>query len=378
MSAHTMLQPAPLESARFGLRVSRAVFDRVDDRELVREIIAARLDVAIIRLPTTASSSVQRLSRAGLHPIHADTLVCYTARLDQYEPQLLRNSDLQFERATAADAASLSELIEQTFAHYRSHYHANPRFPAPLILGGYKEWAEGYVNALEGRETWIARRDGTIIAFACCRASSDNEDCEGVLYGVHPEHAGGGLYGDLIRYTQTDFKQRGFRTMKVSTQIQNFAVQKVWAREGFVLTQAYDTFHVNALLDCGELLIDREIRFSKKDVERFAEVSGDRNDVHLDDEAARRAGFEQRISHGMLAGAEFSRIFGMQTPGPGTLFLRSELVFLHPIYAGRTYRLRVRFPDGVPLSGYAPAVGTIEDPEDTLCLVSYHDLLKRS
>src|SRR3546814_5792516 len=56
-----------------------------------------------------------------------------------------------------------------------------------------------------------------------------------------PEHAGGGLYGDLIRYTQARFRALGYRRMKVSTQVWNLAVQKVWSREGFSLVQAYDT-----------------------------------------------------------------------------------------------------------------------------------------
>jgi acyl dehydratase/GNAT superfamily N-acetyltransferase len=378
MKPSTMLQASPAESARFGLRIARAVLESLDDRALVREIVDMRLDVAIVRLPATASSAIQRLSRAGLHPVHADTLVYYAARLDRYTPLPLRNAELVFERASAADAPILSQLIHHAFADYQSHYHSNPRFPAQSILDGYKEWAGSYVDSSDGRETWIARRDGAIIAFACCRASENGEDCEGVLYGVDPDHAGGGLYGDLIRHTQAVYKARGFQTMKVSTQIQNFAVQKVWAREGFVLTQAYDTFHINSLLGCGQTAVDRDICFSSDDVERFADVSGDRNGVHLNDEAARAAGFERRISHGMLAGAEFSKIFGMEAPGPGTLFLRSELVFLHPIYSGRTYRLRVRFPGGVPASGYAPAVGTIEDANGELCLVSYHDLLKRN
>lgn len=373
-----MLQPAPLESSRFKLRICRAVIDEFDDRDLVREIMDSRTDVAIIRLPANSSASVQRLSRAGLHALHADTLVYYTARLDKHSPSPLRNSDLDFKRAAPSDSTALSALIGNTFAGYQSHYHANPRFPPQLILDGYKEWALGYVGAADGRETWVARRNGAIVAFACCRVNSGGGDCEGVLYGVHPDHAGGGLYGDLIRFTQGVYKDAGFVTMSVSTQIQNFAVQKVWSREGFALTQAYETYHVNALLHCGEVAVDRDVLFTHEDVARFAEVSGDSNAIHLDDGAARAAGFEQRISHGMLAGAEFSRIFGMETPGCGTLFLRSEMAFFRPVYAGRRYRLRVRFPDGVPSAGFASAVGTIEDDAGSLCLVSYHDLLKRS
>ena len=100
--------------------------------------------------------------------------------------------------------------------------------------------------------------------------------------------------------------------------------------------------------------------------------------MHLSDDAARAAGFDERIAHGMHAGAEFSRIFGMEVPGPGTLYLRAELVFMAPIHPGRDYRLRVRFPGGTPTRGPATAVATIEDAQGALCVLSYHDLLKRS
>ncbi|HXF35874.1 MAG TPA: MaoC/PaaZ C-terminal domain-containing protein [Actinomycetota bacterium] len=38
----------------------------------------------------------------------------------------------------------------------------------------------------------------------------------------------------------------------------------------------------------------------REDLVRYAEASGDRNPLHLDDEAARRAGFPGVIAHGML------------------------------------------------------------------------------
>jgi acyl dehydratase len=165
--------------------------------------------------------------------------------------------------------------------------------------------------------------------------------------------------------------------MKVSTQVWNLAVQKVWSREGFVLTQAFDTYHVNALLGAGETVLEEEIQFTSSQVAQFAHVTGDTNAIHLDDSAARNAGFESRISHGMLAGSELSRIFGTRMPGFGTLFLRSELAFMAPIYPDRKHVLKVRFPGKHPRSGHVPAIATIHDAAGKLCLLAYNDLLKR-
>ena len=196
----SQLEYSPLESSRFELRVARGTFEEIDERRLAREILDQRLDVAIIRVPTNQTSAIHRLIRSGLHGIHADTLVYYETDLRRIEPAALRNADLEFSAATEEDGAALEELIDHTFAGYQSHYHANPRFPDDAILAGYRQWAQGYVGAEDGRQTWVARRNGMIVAFACCRGEADGETCEGVLYGVHPDHSGGGLYGDLIRY----------------------------------------------------------------------------------------------------------------------------------------------------------------------------------
>ena len=373
-----LLSPSPLDSRRFGYRIARATLQSVDERVLLKEIISQELDVAIVRIPAGASASLQKLDRYGMAPIHADTLVYYQVSLDTYVPNPLRNPDLVFSVAVEADQNELSALVSSTFEGYVSHYHANPAFAARDILAGYAEWALGYsASTSSDRTTWVARRQGRIVAFACCSEDRDSGTCEGVLYGVHPEHSGGGLYGDLIRYTQEQFRVSGYMSMRVSTQIWNLAVQKVWAREGFVLSRAYDTIHVNSMLSAGEPLVDRQLTFDADQVSRFAAITGDSNAIHLDDAAARHAGFEGRITHGMLAGGELSRIFGTEIPGVGTLFLRSNFIFMKPVYCGREHRLRIRYLAPLPLAGRIPAVATLHDQDGALCLLCYSDLLKR-
>ncbi|MDI1254209.1 bifunctional GNAT family N-acetyltransferase/hotdog fold thioesterase [Thermomonas sp.] len=375
MSELSTLRHSALESERFGLRISRAEMDDLEEKRLVGQIIADSVDVAIIRLPAGLRTASSRLSRHGLPTLHADTLVYYTLDLGTHVPRALRNQDLAFSIATITDAAELQALVETTFVGYTSHYHANPNFPAERILAGYLEWAGGYIDTSStDRITWVARRHGAIVAFACCKFNEHASTCEGVLYGVHPAHAGGGLYGDLIRHTQSEFKARGFGKMEVSTQVWNYAVQKVWAREGFVLARALDTFHVNAMLSAADRIVEREVLFSNDQVERFALASGDTNPLHLDDAKARAAGFEGRITHGMLAGAELSRIFGTEVPGAGTLYLRANMTFLRPVLAGQAHRLRILYRSS-PGSRTTQAVATITDAHGRACVLAYNDLL---
>ena len=71
-----------------------------------------------------------------------------------------------------------------------------------------------------------------------------------------------------------------------------------------------------------------------EDIEMFAEVSTDRNPVHLDDDYAQDTIFEGRIAHGMLTAGLISAVIGEQLPGHGTVYLGQDLKFLAPVRPG--------------------------------------------
>ena len=71
-----------------------------------------------------------------------------------------------------------------------------------------------------------------------------------------------------------------------------------------------------------------------RDIELFAEVSTDRNPVHLDDSYARDTIFAGRIAHGMLTAGLISAVIGEQLPGHGTVYLGQSLKFLGPVRPG--------------------------------------------
>ncbi len=70
------------------------------------------------------------------------------------------------------------------------------------------------------------------------------------------------------------------------------------------------------------------------DIALFAEVSTDRNPVHLDDDYARDTIFEGRIAHGMLTASLISAVIGEQLPGHGTVYLGQSLKFMAPVRPG--------------------------------------------
>ncbi|HJF27773.1 MaoC family dehydratase [Acinetobacter bohemicus] len=78
-------------------------------------------------------------------------------------------------------------------------------------------------------------------------------------------------------------------------------------------------------------------RFSKTDIKKFAEVTGDNNPIHLNEDYARTTVFQRPIVHGFYVGSIFSRIFGTDYPGIGTIYLNQSMSFKAPVFIDQTY-----------------------------------------
>lgn len=71
---------------------------------------------------------------------------------------------------------------------------------------------------------------------------------------------------------------------------------------------------------------------TERDLELFGEVTNDLNPVHFDEKYASQTMFQKRIAHGMLVGSLFSKIFGMDLPGEGSIYISQTLRFRRPVY----------------------------------------------
>jgi len=85
-----------------------------------------------------------------------------------------------------------------------------------------------------------------------------------------------------------------------------------------------------------------ERHISAEDVQRFAEVVGDRNPVHLDAEFAETSFFKKRIVHGALLAGLISKVLGMDFPGQGTVYISQNSVFKRPVYVDTTVLVEVK------------------------------------
>ena len=77
-------------------------------------------------------------------------------------------------------------------------------------------------------------------------------------------------------------------------------------------------------------------------VETFGRITNDLNPMHFDDEYAASTMFGKRIAHGMYVGSLFSKLFGMDLPGEGAIYVSQSLRFKRPVYFGDTITATIK------------------------------------
>lgn len=79
---------------------------------------------------------------------------------------------------------------------------------------------------------------------------------------------------------------------------------------------------------------ERTRRVEAQDIERFTEMTGDRNPLHYDEEAATNSRFGGIIVQGGVISGILNAVVAEDLPGPGTVFLRAEWDFKAPVRPG--------------------------------------------
>ena len=75
---------------------------------------------------------------------------------------------------------------------------------------------------------------------------------------------------------------------------------------------------------------------SASDVVGFAQLTGDRNPIHLSEHFAAKTPFKGRIAHGLYTASLISAVIGTRLPGPGAIYVSQTLKFLAPVKIGDT------------------------------------------
>jgi acyl dehydratase len=81
---------------------------------------------------------------------------------------------------------------------------------------------------------------------------------------------------------------------------------------------------------------------SARDIERFTEMTGDRNPLHYDEALARRTRMGGIVVQGGVTSGILNAVVAEDLPGPGTVFLEVHWSFKAPVRPGDTITGEVR------------------------------------
>lgn len=87
---------------------------------------------------------------------------------------------------------------------------------------------------------------------------------------------------------------------------------------------------------------------SSADVVGFAQLTGDRNPIHLSEHFAAQTAFGGRIAHGLYTAGLISAVLGTRLPGPGAIYISQTLYFRAPVRIGDTVDVSVTVAELVP------------------------------
>lgn len=111
-------------------------------------------------------------------------------------------------------------------------------------------------------------------------------------------------------------------------------------------------------------------------VQKFAEVSGDFNPLHMDEAYASRSAFRGRIAHGALVASYISCVLGNHLPGPGAVFAGMTMRFERPVRIGDTVICRATVTD-VDVKARRVKLACVCEVDGETCMEADADVIVR-
>jgi acyl dehydratase len=112
----------------------------------------------------------------------------------------------------------------------------------------------------------------------------------------------------------------------------------------------------------------RTRRVTARDIELFTEITGDRNPLHYDEEAAARSRFGGLIVQGGVTSGLLNAVVAEDLPGPGSVFLRVDWSFKAPVRPGDEITAEVEVLEAREDKPLSRLRTTITDQDGTVVL----------
>ena len=105
-----------------------------------------------------------------------------------------------------------------------------------------------------------------------------------------------------------------------------------------------------------------------REVELYAQITGDRNPLHFDADFAARTRFGRLVAQGGIASGMLNALVAMDMPGAGTVFLSQTLTYKAPTYLGDTLTAEIEVLSLKPDKPVCQLKATITNQDGTLLL----------
>lgn len=229
-----------LETARFGVVAAHLVDTKASMESVDRAASRLGVEMLTARIDVGELSTVHLLEAAGFQLM--DTVVSYGRLTSNYSTQS-NPGEMMIRLAEPSDAADVGAIAGQAFRDYYGHFHADPRLDGGAADAAYVEWAEvSTANIDNSRPVLLCCEDDSVLGFLTLRNIGE-PIAEIVLNAVAVDHRRRGIYAALVESALVHAERAGTARLTVSTQINNYNVQRVWARLGFVHECSVYTFH---------------------------------------------------------------------------------------------------------------------------------------
>jgi 3-hydroxybutyryl-CoA dehydratase len=105
---------------------------------------------------------------------------------------------------------------------------------------------------------------------------------------------------------------------------------------------------------------------ASSDVVGFAQLTGDRNPIHLSEHFAAKTTFGGRVAHGLYTASLISAVLGTRLPGPGAIYISQTLNFRAPVRIGDQVDVTVTVAQLIPEKYRARLTCICKVGEDTV------------
>lgn len=112
-----------------------------------------------------------------------------------------------------------------------------------------------------------------------------------------------------------------------------------------------------------------DISYTQENVNLYAQISGDVNPLHIDEEAGKNSMFGRNIIHGHYSASVFTKIFGTLLYADGHIYMKQNNTFLRPMFVNTPYRAVITVKEVFPEKNrvlYETKVIEVESGQETI------------